>query len=184
MRLIRKISTADAARFELAEDSFVHLDDEAPLSDAPMLVSCERFERDREALLARKQPVGIRVAGNCEVEKLEPQLSHLALVAIEFPKFTDGRGYSLARRLRDQLGYQGHIRAYGNVLRDQLGYMDRVGFDEFELDPNKDPKDALDAFAELTVKYQAAADERLPLWKRTTRRWPAGERNPDARNEA
>lgn len=173
MRLIRRIAGSSAApRFEIVDDDFAHVSDDDQLPTAPMLVTCERFEREREAILATGLRVGIRVSGSCDTDKLLPTLPTVALIAVEFPSFTDGRGYSVARRLREQCGYEGRLRAYGNVLRDQLGYMHRVGFDEFELDPTKDIEDALAAFDELTVKYQPAADERLPLWKRASRSWP------------
>jgi uncharacterized protein (DUF934 family) len=91
------------------------------------------------------------------------------LVAIEFPKFGDGRGYSSARLLRDRLGYKGELRAVGDVLRDQLFYMHRVGIDSFALKPGKDIEGALSAFDDFSVAYQAAADDPRPLFRRVSR---------------
>lgn len=96
-------------------------------------------------------------------------LSELTVIAIEFPKFTDGRGYSMARLLRDRYAFKGDIRAVGNVLRDQLLYMQRCGFTEYALQPGKDIQGALEAFDELPVKYQAAVDVREPLFRRVQR---------------
>ncbi len=96
-------------------------------------------------------------------------LTNAPLIAIEFPKFTDGRGYSIARLLRDRYGYRGELRAVGNVLRDQLLYMQRCGFTEFALQPGKDVAGALEAFDELPVRYQADSDLKEPLFRRVNR---------------
>lgn len=96
-------------------------------------------------------------------------LGQLTVIAIEFPKFTDGRGYSLARLLRERHAYTGEIRAVGNVLRDQLLYMQRCGFTSFALQPGKDIQGALAAFDELPVRYQADANDRAPLFRRVSR---------------
>jgi len=96
-------------------------------------------------------------------------LDQAAIIAIDFPKFTDGRGYSLARLLRDRYGYKGELRAVGNVLRDQLLYMQRCGFTSFALQPGKDIQGALAAFDELSVRYQADANDAQPLYRRVAR---------------
>ncbi len=96
-------------------------------------------------------------------------LERAAVVAVEFPKFTDGRGYSIARLLRERYGFAGELRAVGNVLRDQLLYMQRCGFTSFALQPGKDIRGALAAFDELSVQYQADANVRQPLFRRVAR---------------
>jgi uncharacterized protein (DUF934 family) len=96
-------------------------------------------------------------------------LDRAPLVAIAFPKFADGRGYSSARLLRDRLKYTGDLRAVGNVLRDQLFYMMRCGFSSFALEPGKDAEGALAAFDDFSIAYQAAADDPRPLFRRVTR---------------
>lgn len=96
-------------------------------------------------------------------------LDQATIIAVEFPKFTDGRGYSLARLLRDRYGYKGELRAVGNVLRDQLLYMQRCGFTSFALQPGKDIQGALAAFDELSVRYQADANDPEPLYRRVAR---------------
>ena len=79
-------------------------------------------------------------------DALLPHLDRLALVAIHFPVFTDGRGYSLARLLRSRHGYTGELRAVGDVLRDQLYFLQRCGFDSFALRADQPPEEALAAF--------------------------------------
>lgn len=88
------------------------------------------------------------------VEDFDP----LALIAVRFPKFTDGRGYSIARLLR-RLGWKGELRAVGDVLRDQLFYMTRCGFDAFELREDQDAQIALTAFSDFSAPYQPAIDD-------------------------
>jgi uncharacterized protein (DUF934 family) len=93
-------------------------------------------------------------------------LSRLSLVAVRFPKFGDGRGYSIARLLRERYGYRGELRAMGDVLRDQLLFMKRSGFDSFDLRDDQDPDEALAAFAELSEQYQSSSTEPQPLFRR------------------
>ncbi|MCX4243881.1 DUF934 domain-containing protein [Paraliomyxa miuraensis] len=157
-------------RGEIVTSTFVHLGDEdaLPADGAPMdvTVTLARWQSERQALRAHPGAVGVRLSPDDELEPLLPDLDALALVAVEFPRFTDGRGYSLARLLRERHGYRGELRAVGNVLRDQLFYMHRCGFDAFELQPGKSIHDALSAFEELSVRYQAGADEPHPLFRR------------------
>lgn len=117
---------------------------------------------------ARTGKVGLILRPGDDVASIR-QLDALPLIAIEFPKFTDGRGYSMARLLRDRLGYRRELRAVGNVLRDQLLYMQRCGFTEFALQPGKDIQGALEAFDELPVRYQADSEQRQPLFSRAQR---------------
>jgi uncharacterized protein (DUF934 family) len=98
-----------------------------------------------------------------------PELHRLPLIAIDFPKFVDGRGYSSARLLRERHAYKGELRAVGDVLRDQLFYMARCGIDSFALKAGKDIEGALAAFNDFSVAYQAAADDPRPLFRRVHR---------------
>jgi len=91
----------------------------------------------------------------------------VSLIGVDFPKFTDGRGYSTAMLLRTRHGWRGELRAFGDVLQDQLFAMRRVGFDSFALRADRDPVAALGAFAPFSHVYQGSADEPLPLFRRT-----------------
>lgn len=150
----------------LIADRFISVDADAPLPDGPLIVPLARWQAQREALLARGQALGVQVANTTAAAELAADLPHLAVVAIEFPKFADGRGYTLARLLRERFAYTGEIRAVGAVLRDQLFFMARVGFDAFALREDQDAEAALQAFSEFSVRYQPAADEPLPLYRR------------------
>ncbi|MEL6178606.1 MAG: DUF934 domain-containing protein, partial [Myxococcota bacterium] len=108
-----------------------------------------------ETLAARTHAVGLALEPTDDVWTLaDGALDGVALVSIAFPKFTDGRGYSQAWILRHHLGFEGELRAVGDVLRDQLHHMQRCGFNAFQVRADKDPKDALKAFETYTIHYQ------------------------------
>jgi uncharacterized protein (DUF934 family) len=120
------------------------------------------------AFAGRSGKVGLRLRSNEAPEDIVA-LEQAPLIAIEFPSFTDGRGYSSARLLRARFGYRGELRAVGDVLRDQLFYMARCGIDSFALKAGKDIEGALAAFQDFSVTYQAAADDERPLFRRIHR---------------
>ncbi len=134
-----------------------------------VLVDLERWVSEGEALRARADRVGVLLQPDDDVLGLEGTLDGLALIAVAFPKFTDGRGYSSARLLRDRLGYTGELRAVGHVLPDQVFYMRRVGFDALELADGKSADTAIAQLGEFSVTYQAAADDSRPLFRRVAR---------------
>ncbi|KIF81643.1 DUF934 domain-containing protein [Noviherbaspirillum autotrophicum] len=101
-----------------------------------------------------------------DFEPLAPHLRQLDLIAVDFPSFRDGRGYSIATLLRSRYRWTGELRAIGDVLRDQLNYMRRCGFDSFAVRADKDIHDALLSFNHYSVKYQGSVDEPLPLFRR------------------
>lgn len=120
------------------------------------------------AFAGRSGKVGLRLRSS-ELPEDIVALEQLPLIAIDFPSFTDGRGYSNARLLRDRFHYRGELRAVGDVLRDQLFYMARCGIDSFALKAGKDIEGALAAFQDFSVTYQPSADEPQPLFRRVHR---------------
>ena len=92
----------------------------------------------------------------------------IALIGVQFPKFTDGRGYSSAMLLRSRYGWRGELRALGDVLPDQLWALRRVGFDSFALRADRDPLAALAAFYPFSDSYQGSFDQPLPRFRRTS----------------
>lgn len=100
-----------------------------------------------------------------EPDVLVDHLQQIALIVINFPVFTDGRGFSYARQLR-QLGYVGELRAAGNFIRDQLTYLRRCGFDAFQMADEAELEAALGSLGDFTEYYQAAVDQPLPLFRR------------------
>jgi uncharacterized protein (DUF934 family) len=97
-------------------------------------------------------------------------INELPLIAVNFPRFVDGRGYSFATLLRSRYGYRGELRAIGDVLHDQLFYMKRCGFDAFAVRAEKNIEDALRGLADFSEPYQATVDQALPLYRRQARR--------------
>ena len=120
----------------------------------------------REAVQGKPMRLGVLLEANDDPQGLAPDLSRVALIAVNFARFTDGRGYSIARLLRGRYGYQRELRAVGDVLLDQLYYMKRVGFDAFALRDDQDPLAATAALHAFTTGYQGSADEALPLFRR------------------
>ena len=117
-------------------------------------------------LLERSGRTGVVLEPHEDPAELSAVLEYLSLVAVRFPKFGDGRGYSIARLLRERYGYAGELRAVGDVLRDQLLFMKRSGFDSFSLRDDQDPDEALAAFGELSQEYQASSTQPQPLFRR------------------
>ena len=151
----------------LTTDLFVHVADGAELpGDGAVLVTAERFLADPEALLRRPGKLGVIWPNNRNLDDLVPHLDRLASVALVFPTFRDGRAYSQARLLRERHGYEGELRATGQILRDQFVFMTRAGFDAFEVKKDADA----DAFAETmkrySVFYQPTGDGRVTALNR------------------
>lgn len=152
---------------KLVENTIVHVEDnEAVADDAEATFSLERWERERELLESRTGITGIRIPNDVNVRELSSDVLDVDILALNFPSFADGRAYSQARMLRQELGYEGELRATGDVLRDQVFFLDRCGFDALELRPDRDPKAALEAFNDFSIRYQPAVDEPLPLFRR------------------
>jgi len=97
--------------------------------------------------------------------RLAPSLGSIARIAVHFPKFTDGRGYSTAYLLRRRLGWKGELRAVGDVHRDQLFYLSRSGFNAFVLSDGRDAHAAVAAFKGFSSPYQSAADQAVPVFR-------------------
>ena len=119
-----------------------------------------------EELLGRAGRTGVLLEPQDDPAAIAEFLHQLSLVAVRFPKFGDGRGYSTARLLRERYGYEGELRAVGDVLRDQLLFMKRSGFDSFSLRDDQDPDEAIAAFRELSEEYQASSTQPQPLFRR------------------
>ncbi len=117
-----------------------------------------------EAFLDQSNATAVRIEAGEDARLLLPLLDRLALVEIDFPAFGDGRGYSAAQILREA-GYNGELRASGDVLVDQIAYMRRCGFDAFAPDAPIDAKVMDEALGRYDEVYQATTDDRAPIWK-------------------
>jgi uncharacterized protein (DUF934 family) len=131
-----------------------------------VIVPLSLWTAARDRLVERDGRVGVRLGPADDPAALAVDIERLAMVAIDFPHFADGRGYSTARLLRERYRYIGELRAIGDVGRDQLFYLARVGFDAFVLREGEDPIGALAAFADFSEAYQASVDRPQPLFRR------------------
>ena len=108
---------------QIVEDRYVRVADDAPIPDrVPVIVSAKRFLAEADALIRRDGSLGVSWPNDRRVAELEPWLGHLALIALNFPKFRDGRAYSQARLLRETYGFRGTLRATGDVLARSVSF--------------------------------------------------------------
>lgn len=117
-----------------------------------------------DSFLDQSNATAVRIESGEDVRQLLPFLDRLALIEVDFPAFGDGRGYSAAQILREE-GYQGELRASGEVLVDQLPYMKRCGFDSFAPDKPIDAEVMQRSLDRYEHVYQATTDSRTPIWK-------------------
>lgn len=151
-------------RAVLANDAFTHVSDDEGLASGEVILSLTRFQTDGDRLLHEGRRVGVRLESHEEAEALAYDLSRVALVALVFPKFRDGRQYSNARVLRERLNYTGEIRAVGDVLLEQAVFMVRAGFNAFEPADGSTPEQWERRIHRFRHVYQRAADGRPPAF--------------------
>lgn len=147
----------------IVEDRYLGVAEDAPIPDrVPVIVPAKRFLANTDTLIRRDGSLGVLWPNDRRVAELEPWLGHLALIALVFPKFRDGRAYSQARLLRETCGFRGTLRATGDVLRDQFHFLVRAGFDSFEVKKAADARAFTEVLARYSVIYQPSADGRAP----------------------
>lgn len=146
---------------EIQENQWSHLSDQDSLQQGDVTVSLARWQEQRAQLQAHHGGIGVRLKPEDEVEALVSCLDDIQMIALVFDQFTEGRGYSQARLLRDKYGYTGELRALG-ARRDHLAFMERCGIDSFELASQEDADQALSAFGEVEERYQPSTDN-VPL---------------------
>jgi uncharacterized protein (DUF934 family) len=151
----------------ITTDPFVHVLDGAELpDDGAILIAAVRFLEDPEAVLKRAGKVGVIWPNSRDLDDLVPYLDRLAAVALVFPSFRDGRANSQARLLRERHGYDGDLRATGQVLRDQFVFMLRAGFDAFEVKKDADAEAFAETVKRYSVFYQPTGDGRVAAFNR------------------
>lgn len=131
-----------------------------------------RARKDELSSRAARGEIGVWLESYELLEDLlasVPDINSLPVIAINFPRFVDGRGFSLATQLRTRYQYRNELRAIGDVLRDQLYFMQRCGFDAFALRADRSVEDALASLRDFSDPYQGAVDNPLPVWRRYTR---------------
>jgi len=145
----------------LAEDRYLRVLDDAPIPEGvPVIVPATRLLADAGEFARRDSPVGVLWPNDRRVAELVPHLDWLALVALVFPKFKDGRAYSQARQLRERYGFRGELRATGEILRDQFLFLQRAGFDALEVKKEADVAAFEETSRRYSVFYQPTGDGR------------------------
>jgi uncharacterized protein (DUF934 family) len=135
-------------------------------AEGDVIVPLKLWLERRDALAVRLGKTGVWLDSKEGAESVAADIKRLPLIAVNFPAFTDGRGYTTARLLRERYGYTGELRAIGDVGRDHLLNMQRCGIDSFDLREGEDVEGALTAFDELPVAYQASVVEPQPMFRR------------------
>src|ERR1700682_2635375 len=152
---------------KITADAFVHVADDAEITgDGAVLISAARFLGDAEAISRRAGKTGVIWPNNRDLDDLVPYLDRLAVVALVFPNFRDGRAYSQARLLRERHGYDGELRATGQVLRDQFVFMLRAGFDALEVKKASDAEAFAATVKRYSVFYQPTGEGRVTALNR------------------
>jgi uncharacterized protein (DUF934 family) len=145
----------------IVADTFTRVDDDAPIpNEGAVLVPAARFLADAAELTQRQAPVGVIWPNDKNISGLAPWLDKLALVALVFPIFRDGRAYSQARLLRERYGYRGEMRATGQILRDQFVFYLRAGFDSFDVIKEADAAAFEETAKRYSVFFQPTGDGR------------------------
>lgn len=154
---------------KIVTDTWHHLAEDEPVSAAPCSVSLGRWRREKHELAAHGGALGLRVAGDDRMEDFVADLDQFPLVVVEFSSMVDGRGFSIARLLRERHGYGGELRARGAFVLDQVFYLHRVGFNALEFTHEENLEAAIPLLKEFSVTYQAAVDQPKPLYQRSAR---------------
>ncbi len=148
---------------KIVQDSWTRIaDSDAIPATGEVIVTLERWQQDREALIARTDSLGICLTADQSPDLIRDDLSQFALVALEFPAFTNGRAYSYARLLH-RYEFKGEIRAVGNVLRDQYWNMQRCGFNALDIKEGETEADWKATISNFTAPYQVAHDPAKPV---------------------
>ena len=153
--------------YQIVDDAYLVVRGTEPIDvteGVPVIVPLAAWQANRDALRSRVD-AGVWLAPSDDPLALAGDIGSLALIAIDFPRFTDGRGYSSARLLRERLGYTGELRAIGDVQRDQLYYLAQVGFDAFAMREGLDVEAALASLRDFSDGYQRT-QVRAPWFRR------------------
>lgn len=166
---MNQIIRTDGQTIEIVEDAWQLVRDPAGLDLTDLehrIIPFPHWRSLHESGAPAARTVGVWLSPDDEFQNHLIPLVQLSLLAVDFPSFRDGRGYSTAYILRTRGNFTGELRAIGDVLRDQLFYMRRCGFDSFAVRADKDIRDALKGLTAFSVKYQGAVDDPVPLFRK------------------
>lgn len=141
---------------QIIDDEWVDLTNESNNlnSGSKVIVSLDQLKNEFEQLKTKSHALAVMLTETDSVDDILPFLNDLQMVVLQFKAFADGRGFSQSKLLRDRHGYQGQIRAVGDVIRDQLSFMKRCGFSQFQLSETEDVNQAIHAFSDISNSYQ------------------------------
>lgn len=138
----------------IIEDDWLHVPDDLPLQKGNITITQQRWLMEKDRLANHNGKLGLRLTSTDNIAELSNDLEKFELIELYFALFTDGRGFSTAKLLRDRYHYTGELRATGNFLRDQLFYLSKVGINSFDLGDNDNLDGAITALDEFSVQYQ------------------------------
>ncbi len=140
---------------QLIEDTQCYVADEENLPTGDISVSMARWLLEKEKLLHHQGKVGVRIHSHDEMNKIAADLPLIPLLELNFPVFTDGRLFSIAKLLRTRFAYQGELRAVGQFAEDQVGYLARVGVNAFQMENPAKLSQALASLDDFSASYQS-----------------------------
>jgi uncharacterized protein (DUF934 family) len=151
---------------EVIADTWITVtENDSDIPEGKVIVSLERWQQQQD--IQDRKDIGILIKNDTDLSAVAQEITKQPLIAIDFPVFMDGRGFSLARLLRERYKFEGEIRAVGHVIRDQLCYLKRCGFNAFSFtDESVNLKDALASLNDFTEAYQTSVDKPEPLFRR------------------
>jgi uncharacterized protein (DUF934 family) len=152
---------------QVVSDNWILLDENADsIPNGDILLSYQQWQNFAEQLSNHSGSIGVWLEGHAEIEQIIEPLLNLPLIAINFPKFADGRGFSAARLIRERYNYSGELRAIGGFIRDQLYLLKRCGFIAFQFSDENELSDAAESLKDFSENYQVSVDQENPLFRR------------------
>ena len=152
---------------QVVSDNWILLDENAEsILAGDILLSYQQWQNLADYLSNHSGRIGIWLEGHAEIEQIIEPLLNLPLIAINFPKFADGRGFSAARLIKERYNYAGELRAIGGFIRDQLYLLNRCGFNAFQFADENELSDAAESLKDFSENYQVSVDQENPLFRR------------------
>jgi uncharacterized protein (DUF934 family) len=152
----------------IAPNEWIRIDHdiEDKIPEGNILLPLAAWQKHYVTLKIRARMPGLWIRGDENPSDFPGDIKTIPVIAIYFPAFTDGRGFSLGNLLRDRYRYEGELRACGHIIRDQLFYLRRCGFNSFEFDNATNLEEAMKSLKDFSESYQLAADQGTPLFRR------------------
>jgi len=144
---------------QLVQDTWKTLSADDPLTDGDVILPFTRWLNDKDAFVSHNGKVGVLISSDTNINKVIENLSYFDLVALNFPKYTDGTCFSYAFLLRERHKFTGELRAVGDIFRDQFSYLERCGIDAIQLDDENELEIAKKSFEDISINYQHSADK-------------------------